>query len=112
MGFRSGSSDLPFFKRRLPNADILGILFVWPQNGVQNMSMDKSLRRKNTLSRTRNVLTRAERVEILKIRGQVETRKQAFRPAQGPVLKIGKKSKKTAKAAAAEGGDKKEAGKK
>ncbi|VTS04698.1 small basic protein [Tuwongella immobilis] len=29
------------------------------------MSIDKSLRRKNTLSRTRSVMTRAERIEAL-----------------------------------------------
>jgi small basic protein (TIGR04137 family) len=31
-----------------------------------DMSIDKSLRRKNTLGRTRSVLTRAERIEKLK----------------------------------------------
>lgn len=30
------------------------------------MSVDKSLRRKNTLARSRNVLTRAERIKVLK----------------------------------------------
>ena len=30
------------------------------------MSIDKSLRRKNTLARSRNVLTRAERIKVLK----------------------------------------------
>ena len=29
------------------------------------MSIDKSLRRKNTLARSRNVLTRAERIKVL-----------------------------------------------
>jgi len=76
------------------------------------MSMDKSLRRKNTLSRTRNVLTRAERVEILKSEDKWKPESKPFGLPKVRVLKIGKKSKKTAKAAAAEGGDKKEAGKK
>lgn len=74
------------------------------------MSMDKSLRRKNTLSRTRNVLTRAERVEVLKAEDKWKADSKPFNLPKVRVLKIGKKSKKAAKAAAAEGeGDKKDA---
>jgi small basic protein (TIGR04137 family) len=34
--------------------------------GLRIMSIDKSLRRKNTLQRARNVLTRGERIKVLK----------------------------------------------
>jgi small basic protein (TIGR04137 family) len=38
----------------------------WTTHGLQTMSIDKSLRRKNTLQRARNVLTRGERIKVLK----------------------------------------------
>ena len=61
------------------------------------MSIDKSLRRKNSLARARNVLTRGERIKVL----QDEERWQDGRGPYGlpkvRVLKIVKKAKKAAK---------------
>lgn len=65
------------------------------------MSIDKSLRRKDTLARARSVLTRDERIKIL----QDEERWPAGRSPLGlpkvKVLKVGKKGKKPAKEEAA-----------
>ena len=65
------------------------------------MSIDKSLRRKNSLQRSRNVLTRGERIKVL----QDEERWPAGRSPNGQpkerVLKIAKKPKKAAKEEAA-----------
>ena len=66
------------------------------------MSMDKSLRRKNSLSRTRNVLTRAERVLLLKSEDKWKPEQSPFGIQKVRVFKIGKKTKKTAKAGADE----------
>jgi small basic protein (TIGR04137 family) len=67
------------------------------------MSIDKSLRRKNSLQRSRNVLTRGERIKVL----QDEERWPAGRSPYGlpkvRVLKIAKKAKKAAKEEVAEG---------
>jgi small basic protein (TIGR04137 family) len=69
------------------------------------MSMDQSLRRKNQLARSRNVLTRAERIKVL----QDEERWQEGRSPYGlpkvRVLKVAKKGKKSKEeeAAPAEG---------
>ena len=41
------------------------------------MSIDKSLRRKNTLSRTRSVMTRNERIEVLQ-------KEEKWKPGQSP----------------------------
>jgi len=61
------------------------------------MSIDKSLRRKNSLERSRNVLTRGERIKVL----QDEERWPAGRSPYGlpkvRVLKVAKKAKKAAK---------------
>jgi small basic protein (TIGR04137 family) len=61
------------------------------------MSIDKSLRRKNSLQRSRNVLTRGERIKVL----QDEERWQSGRSPYGlpkvRVLKVAKKAKKAAK---------------
>jgi small basic protein (TIGR04137 family) len=66
------------------------------------MSIDKSLRRKNSLERSRNVLTRGERIKVL----QDEERWPAGRSPYGlpkvRVLKIAKKAKKAAKEEVAE----------
>ncbi len=76
------------------------------------MSIDKSLRRKNSLERSRNVLTRGERIKVL----QDEERWQAGRSPYGlpkvRVLKIAKKPKKAPKeeAAAAPGTEEEVAG--
>lgn len=70
------------------------------------MSIDQSLRRKNQLERSRNVLTRTERIKVL----QGDERWQEGRSPYGlpkvRVLKVGKKSKKAAKEeTAAEGAE-------
>jgi small basic protein (TIGR04137 family) len=70
------------------------------------MSIDQSLRRKNQLARSRNVLTRTERIKVL----QGDERWQEGRSPYGlpkvRVLKVGKKSKKAAKEeTAAEGAE-------
>jgi small basic protein (TIGR04137 family) len=59
------------------------------------MSIDKSLRRKNTLARSRNVLTRGERIKVL----QDEERWQDGRPPYGlPKVRVMKAAKKPKKA--------------
>jgi len=59
------------------------------------MSIDKSLRRKNTLARARNVLTRGERIKVL----QDEERWQDGRSPFGlPKVRVVKIVKKKAKA--------------
>ena len=60
------------------------------------MSMDKSLKSKNTLQRHRNVLTRAERIRVLKETTSLHLPKIAHRKAA-----VGKKDK-TAKKTEAE----------
>jgi small basic protein (TIGR04137 family) len=87
------------------------------------MSIDKSLRRKNSLARTRNVLTRGERILQMKRDDKWVEGRDPFGLPKTKVLKIAvkKKVKKEEKAAegaeaaapAAEAGaDKKAAGKK
>jgi small basic protein (TIGR04137 family) len=87
------------------------------------MSIDKSLRRKNTLARTRNVLTRGERILQMKRDDKWTEGRDPFGLPKTKVVKIAvkKKAKKEEKAAegaeAAAGatpaeGDKKAAGKK
>ena len=80
-----------------PNAVPWSILSVWNANEVLIMSMDKSLRRKNSLTRTRNVLTRTERVELLKSEDKWAPGQSPFGIPTVRVLKIGKKTKKVAK---------------
>ena len=71
---------------------------------VAVMSIDKSLRRKNQLARSRNVLTRDERIKVL----MDEERWQAGRSPYGlpkvRVMKIAKKAKKAKEEATAEAG--------
>lgn len=65
------------------------------------MSIDKSLRRKNTLARSRNVLTRAERIKVLQSDERwPEGGRSPYGLPKVRVLKVGKKSKKPAKEAA------------
>jgi small basic protein (TIGR04137 family) len=64
------------------------------------MSIDKSLRRKNSLQRSRNVLTRGERIKVL----QDEERWPAGRSPYGlPKVRVAKVAKKPKKAAKEEG---------
>src|SRR5438552_8152087 len=69
------------------------------------MSIDKSLRRKNTLARARNVLTRGERIKVLQNEERWQDGRSPFGLPKVRVLKIVKKAKKAAKEeeAAAEG---------
>jgi small basic protein (TIGR04137 family) len=74
------------------------------------MSIDKSLRRKNQLARARSVLTRAERIAILKEDGRFPDGRSPFGLPKVRVLKIGGKPKKAKKEEAAD--DKKDGKKK
>jgi small basic protein (TIGR04137 family) len=84
------------------------------------MSIDKSLRRKNQLVRSRNVLTRGERIKVLQDEERWPEGRGPFALPKVRVLKVAKKPKKAAKeeakteegaaegaAAAPEGGEKK-----
>jgi small basic protein (TIGR04137 family) len=71
------------------------------------MSIDQSLRRKNTLARSRNVLTRAERIKVLMDEERWKEGRSPFGLPKVRVLKIKAKpkAKKEEKAAAAEGAE-------
>lgn len=69
------------------------------------MSIDKSLRRKNQLARSRNVLTRAERILVLQSDERWTEGRSPFGLPKVRVLKVGKKPKKAAKEEGAEGTD-------
>jgi small basic protein (TIGR04137 family) len=64
------------------------------------MSIDKSLRRKNTLARSRNVLTRAERIKVLQTDERWPEGRSPYGLPKVRVMKVGKKPKKAAKEAA------------
>ncbi len=64
------------------------------------MSIDKSLKRKNTLARSRNVLNRAERIAVLKAEDRWKEGMGPFNLPKVRVLKVGKKVKKVKEAAA------------
>jgi small basic protein (TIGR04137 family) len=74
------------------------------------MSIDKSLRRKNTLARSRNVLTRGERIKVLQDDERWKDGQSPYGLPKVRVMKIagGKKPKKAKEEEAAEG-DKKDA---
>jgi len=57
------------------------------------MSIDKSLRRKNSLARQRSVLTRTERIAILQEDGRFTEGRSPFGLPKVRVLKIGKAKK-------------------
>ncbi len=65
------------------------------------MSIDKSLKRKNTLARSRNVLNRAERIAVLKSEDRWVEGMGPFNLPKVRILKVGKKTKKAAKEAPA-----------
>jgi small basic protein (TIGR04137 family) len=67
------------------------------------MSIDKSLRRKNQLQRSRNVLTRGERIKVLQADERWKEGRSPFGLPKVRVLKISKKPKKATKEEAAEG---------
>jgi small basic protein (TIGR04137 family) len=86
------------------------------------MSIDKSLRRKNQLVRSRNVLTRGERIKVLQDEERWKEGRSPYGLPKVRVLKIVKKAKKAkeeekteegaAAAAAAPAAEAKPAGKK
>jgi small basic protein (TIGR04137 family) len=57
------------------------------------MSIDKSLRRKNSLERARNVLTRGERIKVLKDEERWQDGRSPFGLPKVRVLKIVTKKK-------------------
>jgi small basic protein (TIGR04137 family) len=67
------------------------------------MSIDKSLRRKNTLARSRNVLTRGERIKVLQADERWPDGRSPFGLPKVRVLKITKAKKAKKEEAAAEG---------
>jgi small basic protein (TIGR04137 family) len=58
------------------------------------MSIDKSLRRKDTLQRARNVLTRGERIKTLKDDERWQDGRSPYHLPKVKVVKIAKKAKK------------------
>jgi small basic protein (TIGR04137 family) len=67
----------------------------------KTMSIDKSLRRKNTLARSRNVLTRTERIKTLQADERWTEGRSPFGLPKVRVLKVSKKGKGKAKEEAA-----------
>jgi small basic protein (TIGR04137 family) len=61
------------------------------------MSIDKSLRRKNQLARSRNVLTRGERIKVLQDEERWPDGRSPYNLPKVRVLKVAKKPKKAAK---------------
>jgi small basic protein (TIGR04137 family) len=61
------------------------------------MSIDKSLRRKDTLVRARNVLKRGERIKVLQDEERWTEGRSPYGLPKVRVLKIAKKPKKAAK---------------
>ncbi len=81
---------LPASRPNKPRRDFQGLLA---------MSIDKSLRRKNSLTGSRSVLTRAERIAALKSDDKWTDGRSPFGLPKVRVMKLGKKPKKAAKAA-------------
>jgi small basic protein (TIGR04137 family) len=67
------------------------------------MSIDKSLRRKNTLARARSVLTRGERIQTLQDQDRWAEGRSPYGLPKVRVMKIGKKAKKAKEEKKAEG---------
>jgi small basic protein (TIGR04137 family) len=68
------------------------------------MSIDKSLRRKNSLERSRNVLTRGERIKVLQDEERWPQGRSPYGLPKVRVIKIAKKPKKAPKEEAAAAG--------
>lgn len=66
------------------------------------MSIDKSLRRKNTLARSRNVLTRNERIRVLQADDRWVEGRSPFGLPKVRVMKVAKKVKAKKEEAATE----------
>src|SRR5207302_7340392 len=79
-------------------------MFPGPE-GVETMSIDQSLRRKNLLARSRNVLTRAERIKVLQDEDRWKEGRSPYGLPKVRVMKVAKKVKKAKEeeAGAAEG---------
>jgi small basic protein (TIGR04137 family) len=71
------------------------------------MSIDKSLRRKNMLARSRNVLTRTERIKVLQDEERWPDGRSPYGLPKVRVLKIAKKAKKKEEKAEDEKAEKK-----
>jgi small basic protein (TIGR04137 family) len=69
------------------------------------MSIDKSLRRKNTLARSRNVLTRGERILALQNEERWQEGRSPFNLPKVRVMKAAKKPKKAKEEKAEEGAE-------
>ena len=67
------------------------------------MSIDKSLRRKNQLARSRNVLTRGERIKVLQGDERFPEGRSPYNLPKVRVMKVAKKPKKVKEEAAEEG---------
>jgi small basic protein (TIGR04137 family) len=67
------------------------------------MSIDKSLRRKDSLQRARNVLTRGERIKQLQNEERWQDGRSPFGLPKVKVIKIAKKAKKAKEEKAEEG---------
>src|SRR5262249_8903970 len=65
--------------------------------GDRTMSIDKSLRRKDQLARSRNVLKRGERILQMQDQERWTEGRSPFGLPKTRVMKVGKKSKKAAK---------------
>jgi small basic protein (TIGR04137 family) len=68
------------------------------------MSIDKSLRRKNSLERSRNVLTRGERILVLRNEERWKEGRSPYGLPKVRVLKVAKKPKKVKEEVATEEG--------
>jgi small basic protein (TIGR04137 family) len=69
------------------------------------MSIDKSLRRKNSLQRSRNVLTRGERIKVLQDEERWPAERSPYGLPKVRVMKVAKKPKKAAKEEGAAAGE-------
>lgn len=58
------------------------------------MSIDKSLRRKNQLARSRNVLTRGERIKVMQDEERWQEGRSPYNLPKVRVMKMAKKAKK------------------
>jgi small basic protein (TIGR04137 family) len=72
---------------------------------MKAMSIDKSLRRKNMLARSRNVLTRGERIKVLQDEERWQDGRSPYNLPKVRVLKIAKKPKKAKEEAKEEGAE-------
>jgi small basic protein (TIGR04137 family) len=73
------------------------------------MSIDKSLRRKNSLARARNVLTRGERIKVMQDEERWEDGRSPFNLPKTKVIKVVIKKVKKAKEEEAAPGEGEEA---